>query len=59
VLNETGSRESTVYAQDFSADGSPTRQEGPWKIDVDGMVELYEHHIIPLIIEVGVRVLSY
>jgi hypothetical protein len=65
VFNETGSGEKTVaevtqeghgYAQDFSADGSPTRQDG--QIDMDGVVELYEHHITPLTIEVGVRVLS-
>jgi hypothetical protein len=29
------------------------------KIDVDGVIKLYEHHVILLTIEVGVRVLSY
>jgi hypothetical protein len=40
---------------------SPTRQDGPWKIDVDGVVKLYEHHVILqlLTIEVGLDILSY
>ena len=47
-------RKATVYAQDLAADGSPN-QDGVGKIDVDGVVELYEHYIIPLTKEVEVR----
>ena len=47
-------KKATVYAQDLAADGSPD-QNGAGKIDVDGVVELYEHHIIPLTKEVEVR----
>jgi hypothetical protein len=59
VFNETGSGERTVieatqeghvHVQDIAADGSPTRQDGPCRIDVDGVVELYEHHITLLTI---------
>jgi len=46
-------RKATVYAQDLAADGSPN-QDGVGKIDVDGVVELYEHYIIPLTKEVEV-----
>ena len=48
-------KKATVYAQDLAADGSPS-QGGIGKIDVDGVVELYEHYIIPLTKEVEVRV---
>ena len=51
-------KKATVYAQDLAADGSPS-QDGPGKIDVDGVVELYEHYIIPLTKEVEVRVLLF
>ena len=50
-------KKATVYAQDLAADGSPN-QDGMGKIDVDGVVELYEHYIIPLTKEVEVRVCS-
>jgi len=46
-------KKATVYAQDLAADGSPN-QGGLGKIDVDGVVELYEHYIIPLTKEVEV-----
>lgn len=46
-------KKATVYAQDLAPDGSPN-QDGPSKIDVDGVVELYEHYIIPLTKEVEV-----
>jgi len=46
-------KKATVYAQDLAADGSPN-QDGTCKIDVDGVVELYEHYIIPLTKEVEV-----
>jgi len=46
-------KKATVYAQDLAADGSPN-QDGTGKIDVDGVVELYEHYIIPLTKEVEV-----
>jgi chorismate mutase len=51
-------KKATVYAQDIAADGSPS-QDGAGKIDVDGVVELYEYHIIPLTREVEVRVLFF
>jgi len=47
-------KKATFYAQDLAADGSPS-QDGTGKIDVDGVVELYEHYIIPLTKEVEVR----
>jgi len=50
-------KKATVYAQDLAADGSPN-QDGTGKIDVDGVVELYEHYIIPLTKEVEVRARS-
>jgi len=46
-------KKATIYAQDLAADGSPD-QGGAGKIDVDGVVELYEYHIIPLTREVEV-----
>lgn len=46
-------KKASVYAQDLAADGSPN-QDGTGKIDVDGVVELYEHYIIPLTKEVEV-----
>ncbi|KAF9648169.1 chorismate mutase [Thelephora ganbajun] len=46
-------KKATVYAQDLAADGSPN-QDRTGKIDVDGVVELYEHYIIPLTKEVEV-----
>jgi chorismate mutase len=49
-------KKAALYAQDLAADGSPN-QDGIGKIDVDGVVELYEHHIIPLTKEVEVRFL--
>ena len=51
-------KKATVYAQDLTADGSPS-QDGMGKIDVDGVVELYEHYIIPLTKEVEVRILFF
>lgn len=46
-------KKALVYAQDFAPDGEP--KGGETKIDVDGVVELYENHIIPLTKEVEVR----
>lgn len=46
-------KKALVYAQGFTADGSPNG--AATKIDVDGVVELYEHYIIPLTREVEVR----
>lgn len=46
-------KKAAVYAQDFAPDGSPKGDAS--KIDVDGVVELYEHYIIPLTREVEVR----
>ena len=41
-----------MYAQGFAPDGEPNGDA--CKIDVDGVVELYEHYIIPLTREVEV-----
>ena len=46
-------KKALVYAQDFAPDGTP--QGDATKIDVDGVVELYENYIIPLTKEVEVR----
>lgn len=51
-------KKATIYAQDLAADGSPN-QDGTCKIDVDGVVELYEHYIIPLTKEVEVSILFF
>ncbi|CAL1712600.1 unnamed protein product [Somion occarium] len=45
-------KKALVYAQDFAPDGEPRGDEA--KIDVDGVVELYENYIIPLTKEVEV-----
>ncbi|KAI0076355.1 chorismate mutase [Panus rudis PR-1116 ss-1] len=45
-------KKALVYAQGFTPDGEPSGQ--PSKIDVDGVVELYENYIIPLTREVEV-----
>ncbi|KAH8104769.1 chorismate mutase [Cristinia sonorae] len=45
-------KKALVYAQDFAPDGEP--KGGEAKIDVDGVVELYENYIIPLTKEVEV-----
>lgn len=45
-------KKALVYAQDFAPDGEP--KGNATKIDVDGVVELYEHYIIPLTREVEV-----
>lgn len=56
-------KKAATYAQDFAADGSqlPTtdgKANGSSKIDVDGVVNLYESYIIPLTKEVEVSVHS-
>ncbi|KAI0696003.1 chorismate mutase [Cytidiella melzeri] len=45
-------KKALVYAQDFAPDGEP--QGDAAKIDVDGVVDLYESYIIPLTKEVEV-----
>ncbi|PSR70479.1 hypothetical protein PHLCEN_2v13630 [Hermanssonia centrifuga] len=45
-------KKALVYAQGFTPDGSPNGDAT--KIDVDGVVELYENYIIPLTKEVEV-----
>ncbi|KAI0771390.1 chorismate mutase [Irpex lacteus] len=45
-------KKALVYAQDFAPDGEPRGDAA--KIDVDGVVELYESYIIPLTKEVEV-----
>ena len=47
-------KKALVYAQDFAADGEPRGDGAALKIDVDGVVELYESYIIPLTKEVEV-----
>lgn len=51
-------KKAATYAQDFAADGEAVAaSNGSTKIDVDGVVELYESYIIPLTkeVEVGPR----
>lgn len=55
-------KKAAIYAQEFSADGDAivnSHLNGSAKIDVDGVVELYESYIIPLTKEVEVRVSLY
>ncbi|KAG1715724.1 hypothetical protein ID866_1440 [Astraeus odoratus] len=50
-------KKAATYAQEFSADGeviASSQLNGHAKIDVDGVVELYENYIIPLTREVEV-----
>lgn len=47
-------KKAEVYALNFSPEGEPSGDAGR-KIDVDAIVELYEHYIIPLTKEVEVR----
>ncbi|EPT05288.1 hypothetical protein FOMPIDRAFT_1045344 [Fomitopsis schrenkii] len=46
-------KKAEVYALNFSPEGEPSGDAGR-KIDVDAIVELYEHYIIPLTKEVEV-----
>ena len=46
---------ASLYAINFTPDGEPLNDSATRKIDVDGVVELYEHYIIPLTKEVEVR----
>ncbi|KAF5369465.1 hypothetical protein D9758_002736 [Tetrapyrgos nigripes] len=51
---------AATYAQDFSSDGSPNGTvNGNGKLDVDGVMELYESYIIPLTKEVEVDYLLH
>lgn len=53
-------KKAAIYAQEFSADGDAivnSHLNGGAKIDVDGVVELYESYIIPLTKEVEVCLL--
>ncbi|KAH9854641.1 chorismate mutase [Lenzites betulinus] len=47
-------KKASLYALGFSPEGEPLSDDGTRKIDVDGVVELYEHYIIPLTKEVEV-----
>ncbi|KAL6304341.1 chorismate mutase [Sparassis latifolia] len=47
-------KKATVFAQTFAPDGEPLSDESTRKIDIDGVVELYEHYIIPLTKEIEV-----
>ena len=56
-------KKAATYAQDFGPDGEAMvisgdngRPNGSGKIDVDGVVDLYESYIIPLTKEVEVSV---
>jgi chorismate mutase len=49
-------KKAITYAQDFAADGEVQVSTSGGKIDVDGVVDLYESYIIPLTKEVEVRV---
>ena len=48
-------KKASLYALNFTPDGEPLSDDAARKIDVDGVVELYEHYIIPLTKEVEVR----
>lgn len=53
-------KKAATYAQDILADGEPVldangKPNGSSKIEVDGVVDLYESYIIPLTKEVEVR----
>lgn len=53
-------KKAATYAQDFGPDGDAianSLSNGNAKVDVDGVVELYENYIIPLTIEVEVEYL--
>jgi chorismate mutase len=55
-------KKAATYAQEFSADGEAivnSHLSGSAKIDVDGVVELYESYIIPLTKEVEVDYLLH
>ncbi|KAG2102239.1 chorismate mutase [Suillus discolor] len=55
-------KKAAIYAQEFSADGDAivnSHLNGSAKIDVDGVVELYESYIIPLTKEVEVDYLLH
>lgn len=55
-------KKAATYAQEFSADGEAivnSHLNGGAKIDVDGVVELYESYIIPLTKEVEVDYLLH
>lgn len=47
-------KKAELYAQNFAPDGQPLSDTSSRKIDVDGVVELYEHYIIPLTKEIEV-----
>jgi chorismate mutase len=54
-------KKAAMYAQDFAPDGEVVKDSttnGSSKIDVDGVVDLYESYIIPLTKEVEVNCLS-
>ncbi|KAG2129467.1 chorismate mutase [Suillus clintonianus] len=55
-------KKAAIYAQEFSSDGDAivnSHMNGSAKIDVDGVVELYESYIIPLTKEVEVDYLLH
>ncbi|KAH7906013.1 chorismate mutase [Hygrophoropsis aurantiaca] len=55
-------KKAATYAQDFAPDGeaiTDSHLNGSAKIDVDGVVELYENYIIPLTKEVEVDYLLH
>lgn len=55
-------KKAATYAQDFAPDGEALKDSvvnGSAKIDVDGVVELYESYIIPLTKEIEVDYLLH
>jgi len=52
-------KKAATYAQDFAPDGEALDVNGSAKIDVDGVVDLYESFIIPLTKEVEVDYLLH
>lgn len=48
-------KKAATYAQDFAPDGEAMGDSLSGKIDVDGVVDLYESYIIPLTKNIEVR----
>ncbi|KAG8742505.1 chorismate mutase aro7 [Ceratobasidium sp. 414] len=61
ALLERVRRKASIYGQELNPGGEPvsnTMGAGKWKIDVEGVRDLYETWVIPLTKEVEVRVLA-
>jgi chorismate mutase len=59
ALLERVRRKASIYGQELNPGGEPMTNimgAGKWKIDVEGVRDLYENWVIPLTKEVEVRV---